>query len=64
MGMYQLITNVGNQMQVILMQFRHGKFNEQKAKEMFIQIVDALAHCYNNGYAHRDVKVQVPAIRR
>lgn len=35
---------------------REGHYDEEKAREVFGQIIDAIAFLHNQGIAHRDLK--------
>lgn len=44
-----LITECGN---------KNEKLDEEDIHRYFVQIISALEHCHNNGYVHRDIKLE------
>ena len=38
--------------------FEHGRLEESVARFYFSQLLDAVEHMHDNGYAHRDIKLE------
>jgi serine/threonine protein kinase len=56
-GKYYMVLEMGDMDLARFIQM-NGILDEESAKEMFVQMLDALAHCHSNRICHHDLKLE------